>query len=155
MTKPASDPCFERDVREAFAFIAGPTGPRLLLSEYSPESFGNAIVVLEGDALRVRVKRDRSQLLVDLAPRGRSEWFDEHVVLQLVGATEAAQALAAGEWRALAPSAEAIHAHFSTIVARFQSDAWSQTRSDLKSLQERRARELFSWPRPGDSDRAT
>jgi hypothetical protein len=97
-----SDPQFERDALAAFAFIAGPPGPRVLHSEYAPESFGNAVIELEGDDVRVRVTRDRSQRLVDLAPRAQGEWFDESVVLQLVGAAETARELAAGEWRARA-----------------------------------------------------
>ena len=133
----------EGDAVAAFAFIAFSTRPRVLLNEYDPRSFGNAVVVLEGDAVRVKVVRDRDQLFVDLAPRGFGEWFDESVVLQLVGAEETARELAAAEWRELRPSADAIRLGFASVVERFQPERWAQTRVELKALQERRARELF------------
>ena len=148
-----SDPQFERDALAAFAFIAAPPGPRVVHSRYDPGSFGNAVVELESDALRVRVTRDRGQLLVDLAPRAGGEWFDEAIILQLVGAGETARELAAAEWRALAPSASALRRHLSEIVDRFRPDQWAQTRAELKALQARRARELFGWPGVADRHR--
>ena len=143
MTSSLTDPQFERDALTAFAFVAMPPGPRISDSSYDPDSFGNAVIELDGDAVRIRVTRDRGQLLVDLAPPASGEWFDEEVVLQLVDAGDVAGDLAAGEWRALAPSADAIRRHFPAIVERFGHERWPQTRTELKALQSRRARELF------------
>src|SRR5262245_42014639 len=56
----ARDEGFERDVRAALAFISHDT-PTVSASSYAPQSFGNAMVELEGDAIRVRVTRDRGQ----------------------------------------------------------------------------------------------
>jgi hypothetical protein len=98
---------------------------------------------LEGDHLRIRVTRDRCQIFVDFSPLGTAEWFDEDVVLQLVGGERAGPGLADAGRTSLAPSANAIRAHFAAIVDRFQPDTWPRSRVELMALQERRARELL------------
>jgi hypothetical protein len=89
------------------------------------------------------VVRDRSQLLVDLSPPDRFEWFDVHIVLHLVGAEAEADALAASEWRELQPIADAIERHFERIALSFQPQNWSIVKEVLNTLRERRADQLF------------
>lgn len=140
---PPRDPDLERDASTQFSFITATPPPRLLESRYDPEAFGNAVVVLAGDGIRVRVTRDRSQLFVDLSPADRADWVDEQVVLQLVGGVSAVHRLAEGEFRALAPSAAAIRRHFPEILAAFQPTRWPATRVALTQLQHERAQRLF------------
>jgi hypothetical protein len=144
MTTLHSDPEFDRKALAAFAFIAAPPGPRVIDSSYSPESFGNADIGLEGDGVRVRVTRDRGQFFVSLSPSATAaDWFDEYVVLQLVGADSKARELAEAQWSSIDATAEAIRAQFPQVVARFRVDEWPKTRAELKALQEQRAREMF------------
>ena len=52
-------------------------GFRITYSDYSPASFGDSLVILDSDSIRLRFVRDRSQVMLDLAPRAQSEvWFD-------------------------------------------------------------------------------
>lgn len=139
----SSDPDFECEALEAFAFIATASRPRVIDSAYSVASFGDADIGLEGDDLRVRVTRDRSQYFVTLSPRWTADWFDEHTVLRLVGATDAAQNLVDLEWKSMLPAAEAIRAHLAEILKRFGPDNWQDSLATMKRLQEQRARELF------------
>jgi hypothetical protein len=134
---------FERQALTAFAFIAPATAPRVIDSSYSPESFGNADIGLEGEALRVRVTRDRGQYFVTLSPRWTADWFDEHTVLQLVGAADSAQRLAALEWKSMLPAAEEVRTHLVDILDRFGRDKWPESRATMKRLREQRAREIF------------
>ena len=138
----ARDEGFERDVRAAFAFISHDT-PTVSASSYAPQSFGNAMVELEGDAIRVRVTRDRGQFFVDLSPVDRYDWFDEEIVLHFVGADDDAHRLVSEKWKALEPSAAAIHRHFQRITLAFKPESWASVRSILKDFQNRRARALF------------
>src|SRR4026208_770919 len=85
---------FEELAQRSFAFICADAKPAVWDSIYSPESFGNAALTLRGDFIQLRVTRDRSQILVDVAPAWCDEWYDEDLVLQLVGATDDARALA-------------------------------------------------------------
>jgi hypothetical protein len=142
---PSRDPGFEREVSEHFAFIASAPPPRILESRYDVQSFGNAVVVLAGDALRVRVTRDRSEFLVGLSPADRYDWVDEQIVLQFVGAEAERRSLIDGNFRALGQSAAAIRRHLPQILAAFQPSKWPQTRAALTELQRRRAQLLFCW----------
>jgi hypothetical protein len=133
---------FERQALAAFAFIAPTTAPRVIDS-YSWEARGDADIGLEGDALRVRVTRDRGQYFVTLAPRWTADWFDEHTVLQLVGAADSAQTLVDLKWKSMLPAAEAIQTHLADILDRFGPDKWQESRASMKRLQEERSRRLF------------
>ncbi len=133
---------FERQALAAFAFIAPTTAPRVIDS-YSLEVRGDADIGLEGDALRVRVTRDRGQYFVTLSPRWTADWFDEHTVLQLVGAADSAQTPVDLKWKSMLPAAEAIQTHFADILDRFGPDKWQESRASMKRLQEERSRRLF------------
>ena len=143
MNAVSSDPQFENDSRDAFSFIASASPLATLYACYHPDSFGNAIIALEGDRMRVKVVRDRRQFLVDLAPVASGDWFDISVVLDLIGAGATARELEAAEWRALGPIADAVREHAGAICARFQPAAWPATRASLRALQEARAKQLF------------
>jgi hypothetical protein len=132
-------------VSEQFAFITLVPPPRILESRYDAQAFGNAALVLAGDALRVRVTRDRGQLLVELSPEDHYDWFDEQIVLQFVGAEAEARSLIEGEFRVLAPSARAMRRHFPQILSAFQPSEWPRTKAALTELQLQRARRLFGW----------
>ncbi len=62
---------------------------RIVHSE-SSNSFGNALVVLESKALRLRISRDRSQLLLDLqfVASDSGRWYGLHAVRARFGHVE-------------------------------------------------------------------
>jgi hypothetical protein len=138
---PSRDLEFERQALTAFAFIAPTAAPRVIDGSYSWRAFGNADIGLEGDALRVRVTRDRGQYFVTLSPRWTADWFDEHTVLQLVGATDSAQELVDLNWTSMLPAAKAIRTHLIDILDRFGREKWQESRAAMKRLQEQRSRE--------------
>jgi hypothetical protein len=78
---PTRDLAFDHDVSALFSFIKSASPPRISERRYDPAAFGNAVVVLAGDAIQVRVTRERSQLLVDLSPPDCHDWVDDQVVL--------------------------------------------------------------------------
>jgi hypothetical protein len=140
MSSARSDPAFQEAVLAALTFV-GPL--RVLYSDYDPQSFGNAQIGLEGEKLRLRVTRDRSQILIDLSPREvAAEWFDEDVVVELVAGRMAAERLENFE-RPLHDAAETLRSHWPAILDRFRGAAWSETRLRLRALQEERAKRLF------------
>jgi len=88
------------------------------------------------------VTRDRGRIEVDISQRWCEEWFDEDVVLQLVGATEDARAL--GESRvSVELAAAALERNFVAVVDRFGQPRWDSTRADLQTLRRLRAFQEF------------
>lgn len=131
---------FEKEVVREFAFISQVSAPKVVRSDYDEQHFGNAVVELEGDHLKVRVTRDRGQTLVDLAPIHRNSWFIVEVVLQTVGAPiktfdESLEA-------SVEHAAQAISKHWPAIVHRFSEPNWKATEVELENRLDRRGREL-------------
>jgi hypothetical protein len=135
---------FEEEVLKAFAFLSSTPGARIVRSDYDAEAFGNAIIELETDKLRVRVVRDRSVISVDLAPVGYGDWFDEEVVLQSVGAHVEAKSLNRIMNRGLKGAAKAIAPNVDAIVRRFEKGNWPSTEADLNDRRERRGKEFVT-----------
>lgn len=135
-----ADEEFEKDVKHAFAFISTSAAPQVLETYYNEQAFGDALVVLEGDNVRVRVTRDRGQIMVDLAPRGCRDWFMENVVLQSVGI--APNALNEASDRTVQQAAKPIEANFTAIARAFSRENWKTTQADLEARLERRGKEL-------------
>jgi hypothetical protein len=46
---------------------------RVAYSDYDPASFGNSLVILDSDSIRLRFMRDRSQIMLDLAATSEPE----------------------------------------------------------------------------------
>jgi hypothetical protein len=136
------DPEFEEAVRLAFAFLSPGSSPKVVRSEYDENTFGNAVVELGTEKLRVRVVRDRSVVTVDLAPLGYGDWFDEEVVLQSVGANVEAKSLNQIMRRGLKGAAKAIAPNVDAIVRRFDKKNWSTTEADLTERRERRGKKF-------------
>ena len=128
---------FDQVVRATFAFIAANGAPRVVDAASQSESFGNNVMSLEGDALRVRVTLDRGQYLVDLSPLS-PEWFDLDVVLQLVTGGENARETSANATLPLAQQAARVQRQLDAIVRAFRQDVWSATRTQLSALQQAR-----------------
>ena len=81
------------------AFLFDPPGYRIVDSETS-KSFGNAMLVLESQTIRLRFTRDKSQLLVEFQALDgrRSEWFSPGLLKGLLtGATGGSEVLTP-EW---------------------------------------------------------
>ena len=133
---------FEESAQRSFAFIRAGAAPAVRDSIYSPESFGNAALTLRGDFVQLRVTRDRSQILVDVAPRWCDEWYDEDLVLQLVGATDDARVLA-GARSSMDVAAESLERNLAEIIDRFSKSRWDDTKADLQALARLRAFQEF------------
>ena len=58
---------------------------RIVQDAYAPESFGNSVVVLDGPRFRLRLSRDRGQVLADLAPLNEPErWWNLVFLLEVI-----------------------------------------------------------------------
>lgn len=82
-----------------FAYLFKPPGYRIVDSDVS-ESFGNALVVLESDTLRLRFTRDKSQLLMEFQPiDGRkNEWFSQGLLKGLLTGDRGGSEVLTPEW---------------------------------------------------------
>ena len=88
-------------IAKHFAYLFKPPGYRIVDSEVS-ESFGNALLVLESDQLRLRFTRDRSQLLMEFQTlRGsRNEWFSQGLLKGLLTADRGGSEVLTPDWAA-------------------------------------------------------
>jgi len=124
---------------EHLAFLYAPDRYRFVDSRTS-EGFGDAYLVLESDALRVRLVRDRSQLFMDVqsvGQHGDRDWYSIDIVRQLVTGERQTTAELSPDY------AQFLERHLDEIERRFSDEELPATVSALKALQDERAKELF------------
>lgn len=113
---------------------------RITGSDVTTVNGGNALLVVESDVLRLRFARDRGQLLLEFQPASvgvSSEWFSVDLVRRLfLGQKETSGLLDEGY-------AAFIEQHLDAIEERFAAERWSSTRTELKALKVKRAKEMF------------
>jgi hypothetical protein len=119
-------------------------GFRLADSHVSDSSFDNAWVELGNQDMRIRIARERSQLLVAFGPASEPGlWFDSDIVFEHLGlSTDSSFPLAGarGVCRAVAAFIAACQAEVSTS---FNKQGLAKTKRELQLLQEQRAKRLF------------
>jgi hypothetical protein len=102
-------------------------------------SFGNAYLVLQSDALRLRFIRDRAQLFLDFqstAHSGDRHWFSIDVVHRLLTGDKRDTAELDADYAAFLESS------LNEIESRF-AERLDQTVEDLVQLERARAKDLF------------
>lgn len=113
---------------------------KIVGSEVSTSNGGDALLLVESDLLRMRFTCDRTQLLLDLQPAdtsSRNEWFSIDLIRRLFLGTREESAVLDESY------AEFIRDHLADIERAFSGESWPQTRSRLKELKVKRAKELF------------
>jgi hypothetical protein len=117
------------------AFLYAP-GRYRFVDSGSVESFGNAYLDLESDAMRLRMIRDRSQLFLDFAPLDGNDWFSLDVVRRLLTGERQESSELSPDYAAF------LEREIGEIERRFR-DERDETVRALKELERVRAKELF------------
>ncbi|MBO3746171.1 hypothetical protein J5X84_08865 [Streptosporangiaceae bacterium NEAU-GS5] len=112
---------------------------RITGSEVST-SFGNALLHVESENLRIRFVSDRGQLLLGFQPAGPAaskEWYSIDLVRRLFLHQREDSSV-------LDPSyARFLEENLAEVEARFTGERWPDTRADLKKLEAKRSKEMF------------
>jgi hypothetical protein len=117
------------------AFLYAP-GRYRFVDSGSVESFGNAYLDLESDAMRLRMIRDRSQLFLDFAPLDGKDWFSLDVVRRLLTGERQESSELSPDYAAF------LEREIGEIERRFRDERDATVRA-LKELERVRAKELF------------
>jgi hypothetical protein len=130
---------FTDDVRSAFLPNAKDLGFRIVADQKS-EAFGDALVVLESDDIRLRIVRDRSQIFADLGSAVEPDtWFDSTIVMQALGLTTK-PAFGGTDSQIVLPSIAAfLKSVWLELRAMFEPRHFAATKRQLLELQEARA----------------
>lgn len=75
------------EIVEQLPWLLDELGFRVVEERYTPDSFGNSLVILESVAFRLRLVRDRGQIFADIAaPSNPDKWWNlEHVCEIILG----------------------------------------------------------------------
>lgn len=122
------------------SFLYAPGRFRFVDSQTSESFGGDAYLVLESDALRLRFINDRDELLLDVQPlleKNDRTWFSIDIVQRLLTGKRQDSGLLSPEF------AEFLKENLEEIENRFSGDQVTQTIDELRSLERRRAKELF------------
>jgi len=73
------------EIHDSIPWILNELRFRIVQDSYAPEAFGNCVVVLNGPQFRLRLVRDRGQILADLAPLIDPEkWWNLVFLLEVI-----------------------------------------------------------------------
>lgn len=127
-----------RTLADQLAFFFDPAGYRLTGSHVG-ETYGDAWITFEGDALAWRVVRDRSQVFLECRASDAPDdgWYSTDLLLRLLTGRRVDTAQLTSE------TALWVEANLSELEARFAADRAAATVEELKALKRKRAKELF------------
>lgn len=101
---------------------------------------GDAFLIIESEALRLRFVSDRSQLFLDVRPNGFKtsstyDWYSIDLVRGAVSGSHEVSSILDESY------ATFFRVNQAEIERRFSSENWSTTRRELKKLKARRTKE--------------
>lgn len=117
-------------------------GFRITYSEYDPASFGNSLVILDSDRIRLRFVRDRSQVMLDVAANSEPEkWFGLHSLYEVIHNESIKPRFT------LNAVGELLKQEFTALVAAL-GPKLLETQKELKRRRSERFRTLTMRPKP-------
>jgi hypothetical protein len=125
------------DIAPAFSFLMG-KGLVPSASDYKPQEFGNAALVMVGAPFSLRFERDRGQVFVD-AGSDAAGWHKLEYVLEFVDNSVAQQQL--GEPPDPASLADLLQVHWDKVASVFSNP---QKTSQLRAFAKQRSAALLS-----------
>lgn len=123
---------FLQAVTEAFESLLTRGLLNIESSDYDAQAFGNAVVILTGRNLRIRVIRDRGEILADAASSGYpDDWFPLERVVNAVGVpSPPPEGLIT-----LEQAAEIVERYFTDLDSGFGSSRIDHTKTVLAELE--------------------
>jgi hypothetical protein len=135
---------FIQDVRNTMLPALVPITLRIDDFRETPASFGNALVDLHGGSLRVRVLRERGQILAAFGSvKDPTALFDSAFVMALLGLTETGGFDDSDSTRALTGIASFIRVHFYELNALFGPAQYAETKQKLRALRDEQMEKLW------------
>jgi len=111
---------------------------RIVDSAVSPSFGGDAWVTVASDELRLRFVRDRGQLMLDVqGPADGKDWYSIDLLRRLITGERQDSALLDAGYAAF------LREHLARIESLFFPEEAAETRSRLRELKRKRAKELF------------
>lgn len=120
-------------------FLFEPGDFRIVDSRAASSQGGDAMLVLESDLLRIRLTRDRGQMLMGFQPlTGRRDWFSPGLLRGLLTGSRADSEVLNDAW------AKELRETLPVLIARLaDSEQAEKTVKELKRQAALRAKELF------------
>jgi hypothetical protein len=141
------------DLREAVCAQVLPiiqAGGATIVESGASNSFDNAYVTLDFSTFRVRIARERRQILPDFAgPTESNTWFDWGLVLEYLGLATDDPYPSDGEEVALTGLANFINAFREELTSMFAPANFHRTRQALEALGIQRAKRTLGWDPAG------
>jgi hypothetical protein len=73
-----------QQMSERLPWLFRDLGFRMVADSYDPKVFGDCVVSLESDVLKLRFVRERGKIFAELASLSAPEWWDLAIVLQAI-----------------------------------------------------------------------
>jgi hypothetical protein len=133
---------FKKYIMKQAPFLFSGTQFRIIELEYYPEHFGNALMLIEDEEIRIHFVRDKDQVFIDFqAPTmrdPRKNWYHINIVKQLItGKIETSCEI-------VTRNIEFLRDNLEKIKEAFSASQLEDTVAKLKELQHEQSKRMFS-----------
>jgi hypothetical protein len=122
------------------AFLWEKANYQIVGSEVTTHNGGDALLLIESANVRLRFACDRRQLFLDFQTRNgssRSEWYSVDLIRRMFFGNRETSSFLDASYAAF------MREHMEEIDRRFSAENWPETRSELRVLRAKRAKETF------------
>jgi hypothetical protein len=114
------------------AFLFSDHGAKIVSNFKYPASFGNAIITIEAGNLRLRVIRDRRDLLVDVAPIHSPGERADFIQMALMTLDMGTERLSKPSWETLQDLAQLLEPKYNALQEAYSISGYPATKRNLQ-----------------------
>ena len=140
------------EIRPFFSALLDEHGFRLVSESYEPASFGNGLIVLQSEDLRLRFVRDRGQVFADVGPSGQTgeHWHQLQRVMEFLQRHDSpADASDARRAASLDELGVWLKENYEGVRSLFREDTYPSARDALRRFEKEKAQQMFGNLAPG------
>lgn len=139
------------EIRPFFSELLDEHGFRVVSESHEPKSFGNGLIVLQAEDLRLRFVRDRGQVFADIGAPGQTGDDNWHQLQRVMEFMHRHDSPAADPRRAagLDELGVWLKENYETVRALFREETYPSTRVALKKFEREKAEQMFGKFAPG------
>lgn len=141
------------EIKPFFSALLDAHGFRVVSESHEPASFGDGLIVLQSEDLRLRFVRDRGQIFADISPAGQAGdgWHQLQRVKEFLQRHDAPAEDASDARRAAGLDELSIWltGNYERVRDLFREDTYLSARDALQKFEKEKAAQMFGKRAPG------
>lgn len=141
------------EISPFFSELLDEHGFRMVSESHAPDSFGDGLIVLQTEDVRLRFVRDRGQVFADVGSSGTSSGDDWHQLQRVKEFLHRHDSTAAASDARRATGIDELgvwlKANYEQVRTLFRRETYPSTRDALRKFEKEKAEQMFGKFTPG------